>query len=294
MLNNIFELLRPKQWLKNLFVFAPLFFSGELFRPAPAILAIAAAVLFSLMSSAVYILNDIADLERDRQHPQKRDRLLASGQVPVSSGWLLFLFLAGFSLVLSWTMTWKLCLILILYLSVNIAYSFWLKQIAIVDVFCISSGFIFRVLAGGAVSGVYISHWLLLCTLTLSLFIAFGKRREEFVSLKGNPAVQRPSLAGYSLPFLDHAISTVATLTIICYILYVADPRTTAFFRTRAVLLTSVFVLYGIFHYLNLLQTHQQGGNPITMLLSDRALQAACLGWGLTWIIILFFKLSAG
>ncbi|MBW2090584.1 MAG: decaprenyl-phosphate phosphoribosyltransferase [Deltaproteobacteria bacterium] len=294
MLYNILKLLRPKQWTKNLFVLAPLFFSGELLQPILALSTIFAAFLFSLMSSAAYVLNDIADLERDRQHPKKRLRPLVSGEVPISIGWALFAVLVGFSLALTWFLTWKLSVILILYLTVNIAYSYSLKQIAIVDVFCISSGFIFRVIAGGVVSGVYISHWLLLCTLTLSLFLAFGKRREEFVSLQGNPSDQRPSLQGYSLSFLDHAISTVATLTIICYILYVADPETTEFFGTRAVLITSIFVLYGMFHYLNLLQTRQQGGNPVTMLLSDRPLQLACLGWGLTWFIIIVFKKNAG
>ncbi len=289
-LRDIFRLLRPKQWIKNLFVLAVVIFSGTLFQPTIFMRTIAATLLFCLMSSAVYLFNDIADVEQDRQHPIKRHRPLASKRVPISLAWILFIVFAILTLTGSWLFNWKLVLILGCYLVINVTYSLFLKQVPILDAFCISSGFILRVLAGGVASGVFISHWLLLCTITLSLFFAFGKRREEVASLGENSFNQRPSLEGYSLEFLDHAVSIMATLTIISYVLYVADPETSEFFGTRAVLLTAIFVLYGMFHYLSLVQTHQKGGNPSTLLLSDRHLQLSCFGWGLTWAIIIFLK----
>ena len=289
-LKDTFRLLRPKQWVKNLFVLAVVIFSGTLFQPAIFIRTVAATLLFCLISSAVYLINDILDVEKDRLHPTKRHRPLASKQVSISLAWVLFIVLTIIALTGSWLFSWKLALILGCYLAINITYSLSLKQVPILDAFCISSGFVLRVLAGGVASGVFISHWLLLCTMTLSLFFAFGKRREEFANLEGNSFNQRPPLEGYSLEFLDHAVSIMATLTIISYVLYVADPETSEFFGTRAVLLIAVFVLYGMFHYLSLIQTHRKGGNPSTLLLSDRHLQLSCFGWGLTWAVIIFIK----
>jgi 4-hydroxybenzoate polyprenyltransferase len=286
--HDIGKLVRPEQWTKNLFVLSPLFFGKAFAEPILAVRTVATAFIFCVMASAVYIFNDIADVERDRAHPTKCQRPIASGTLSIPVAWILFVALALATLVGAFFLNHELAGILTAYLAVNVTYSLYLKRVAILDAFCISSGFILRVLAGGAVSGVVVSHWLLLCTMTLSLFLAFGKRREEMSALAKNPSHQRPSLKGYSLPFLDHAISTVATLTMICYILYVVDPQTTRFFGTRAVLLTSVFVLYGIFHYLSLLQVQEKGGNPATILLSDRHLQLACLGWVVTWMVIIF------
>ena len=282
--------MRPKHWTKNFFVLAPIIFSGTFFQSGVFLRSAAAALLFCLISSAAYLFNDIMDLERDRLHPEKRLRPLAAGRVSVAAAWVLFILLALVSLTVSILLAWRFSVLLGCYLAINIVYSLRLKQVPILDVFCISAGFILRVLAGGEVGGVFVSHWLLLCTMTLSLFLGFGKRREEVANLGGNSFGQRPALEGYSLQFLDHAISTVATLTIVCYVLYVADPETSEFFGTRAVLLTSVFVLYGMFHYLGLILTHQKGGNPATILLSDRHILLACIGWGLTWAAIILFK----
>ncbi len=280
--HSVLRLLRPKQWTKNFFVMAAVIFSGTLFQPSILFRTLTAALLFCLTSSAVYIINDIVDIEHDRVHPAKRNRSLASKQMSIPLAWLLFFALVIVVFTGSWFLERKLVLIFGGYLGINIAYSLQLKQILILDAFCISSGFILRIFAGGVVSGIFINQWLLLCTMTLSLFFAFGKRREEVAKFGEESFKQRSSLGGYSLTFLDHAISTMATLTIISYMLYVAEPKTAIFFGTHAVVLTAVFVLYGMFHYLSVIQTHQKGGDPTTILLSDLQLQLSCIEWGVT------------
>ena len=287
---DILRMLRPRQWTKNLFVLAPLFFAGYFTRFDLLVFALCGALVFCILSSAVYIFNDISDLEQDRRHPEKRRRPLADGRVSLGIAAALIPILTVLSFVLGRLLGGGFLLTLVMYLVVNVFYSLYLKRVPILDVFCISSGFILRVLAGGAITGVNVSQWLLVCTLTLSLFLAFGKRRQELATWDESTSITRESLNGYTLKFLDHAISITATLTIICYILYVADPVTASFFGSRFVLFTALFVLYGMFRYLNLVQTHDRGGDPTALLFADRSLQATCLGWGLVWLLIIYFK----
>ncbi|MEW6264240.1 MAG: decaprenyl-phosphate phosphoribosyltransferase [Thermodesulfobacteriota bacterium] len=286
----LIRLLRPAQWAKNLFLFAPLFFAGAAADRKLFFHTSLAFILFSLISSSVYIFNDVKDVEYDRSHPRKAKRPIAAGQVPVLPALALSFFLAVFSLIAALRLSGDLVLIMMAYLTLNGAYSLFFKQVPILDVFCVSSGFILRVLAGGAVAGVTVSHWLLVCTLSLSLFLTFGKRRQELVNLGEESARHRPVLRKYSLSFLNHTITIVSTLTIVCYLLYVSDPQTVKFFGTRAPIITVFFVLYGILHYLNLLQTQALGGDPTELLFKDRALQISCLGWGLSWLVIIYLK----
>ena len=285
---DLLVILRPKQWIKSLFVMAPLCFAGEAMNASKAYPALAAALLFCVGASAVYIFNDIVDRESDRFHVEKRQRPIAAGRVKpgvaLALASLLCLVGLGGSLLLSW----RLFLIVAIYIGVNVFYSLKLKHMAILDVLCISAGFLLRVLAGGTVADVYISNWLLVCTLSLSLFLSLGKRRQELALGEEEAASGGRSLDSYSLSFLDQAIPTAATITIITYLLYVADQHTAQFFGTRAVLVTVIFVIYGVFRYFNLVLTHKRGGDPASLLLSDRPLFFCCLGWALTWLVIIY------
>ena len=290
MKRDLVVLLRPKQWTKNIFVLAPLFFSGDMFVWEKTWAALAAVVLFSLVSSAVYIFNDICDLESDRAHPTKKNRPLASGRIGLGQAWLLAGCLALAGLLVGFLMSPRFAGILAIYLAVNIGYSLYFKHVPVLDAFFISSGFLLRVMSGGAVCGVKISHWILLCTLTLSLLLAFGKRREELVNKEGDACLQRPCLDGYSIPFLDQVISKVATLSTMCYLLYVTDSKILGIIGSGSVIVTTLFVLFGMLRYLNLVFTYQQGSDPAALLLSDKPLLLSCLGWGVSWMIILYWK----
>ena len=285
---QVIRLLRPEQWTKNFFVIAPAFFGGVMNQPSQAWRAITAFLLFCAASSAVYVFNDIMDRARDRQHPHKRRRPLASGGVGLGTAWILAVGLFALSLAGSHSLNFAFICILTAYLAQGWAYSLYLKRIPIVDVLSLSAGFLLRVLGGGAAVDIVISPWLLVCTLALSLFLGFGKRRAELDSLAGEGNEQRPVLDGYSLPFLDQCISLVTTTTLISYILYVASPETAALFGTRAVMLTIAWVLYGIFRYLSLVYTHKRGSDPAGLLLRDPPLMAACLGWGLSWVAVIY------
>ena len=286
--SDFLVVLRPKQWTKNLFVLSPLCFAGEAMNAGKAYPTLAAALLFCVCSSAVYIFNDIVDRESDRFHVEKRQRPIAAGRVKPGVALALASPLCLVGLGGSLLLTWRLFLIVAIYIGVNLFYSLKLKHVAILDVLCISAGFLLRVLAGGTVADVYISSWLLVCTLSLSIFLAFGKRRQE-LTLSGDDASSgRRSLDSYSLSFLDQAIPSAATITIITYLLYVADQHTAQFFGTRAILVTIFFVIYGVFRYLNLVLTYKRSGDPASLLFSDRPLFFCCLGWALTWLVIVY------
>lgn len=286
----VFMMLRPKQWIKNLFVLAPLLFSGEASTTPLLLKVLAAALLFALASSASYIFNDFLDRERDRLHPTKRHRPIASGRVglrtaAVTGLAVLLAALVGATLLGPGRFT----AVLALYLVVNVGYSLWLKRVVILDVLCVSSGFLLRVLAGGAVTDIYISEWLLLCTITLSLFVAFAKRRQELLLFEGRPDRPREVLARYSRPLLDQILSVVTTTTLISYLLYVTAPRTTEFFGGRNMLFTVPFVLYGIFRYLYLVYVEDQGGDPTELIFLDRPLMITVLGWIGTCMAVIYF-----
>jgi len=289
MLLDVLLLLRPKQWIKNLLVLTPLFFAKEALSPSLLLNSLAAALLFILASSAIYVFNDIIDLERDRLHPKKRLRPLASGRIGIRSArlialCLLFLALLG-AILLGNT---PVGLFLAAYLVMNIAYSLWLKRIVILDVLCVSFGFLLRILLGGAATRIYISEWLLLCTLTLSLFLVFAKRRHELTLLNNRADDHRQVLSQYSISFLDQVMPVVTTTALICYLFYVTAPRTIDFFDTRNMLFTIPFVLYGIFRYLYLVYFRSYGGDPVELVFSDRPLLLAIIGWIGTCAVVIY------
>ncbi|MBI2015560.1 MAG: decaprenyl-phosphate phosphoribosyltransferase [Candidatus Rokubacteria bacterium] len=270
--------LRPRQWVKNLFVFAGLIFARRLFTPAvwPALAAFA---VFCALSGAVYLFNDVADRERDRLHPTKRGRPIASGRLGAGAAVALAVALAAVSLVAAAWLSRGFLAAAVAYVALLVAYSAWLKHLVIVDVLVVASGFVLRAVAGALAIDVEISGWLLICTILLALFLALGKRRHEYLALEGNAAAHRPILSEYSPALLDQMIAVVTASTVTAYALYTMSPETVAKFHTRWLPATLPFVLYGIFRYLYLLYRRQLGGNPSELFLNDRALLVNTLCW---------------
>jgi 4-hydroxybenzoate polyprenyltransferase len=280
--------MRPKQWVKNLFIFAPLVFAEQLLVFPYILKTCAAFFCFCLLSGCVYILNDIMDLEKDRMHPVKRFRPLASGQVKVSLAQAFAVVLFLMSMSLAFYLDLYFGIISCVYFLMNVAYSFHLKNVVIVDVFIVASGFFLRVLGGAEVIDVHVSSWLLVCTILLALFLAFSKRRHELVILEHEATQHRKILAEYSPYFLDQMISVVTASIVVCYLLYTIAEETVTKFETRALIITVPFVLYGIFRYLYLVHQKEGGGNPTTELLSDRPLMVNMALWIITAGLIIY------
>lgn len=280
--------LRPRQWAKNLFVFAGLIFSQKMLSPA-FWTAGAAFLIFCGLSGAIYLLNDVADAEKDRLHPQKRLRPVASGAVPrglaLVAGVVLIVAMLGLSLWLSP----QFALVAAAYAVLLTAYSAWLKHLVILDVLTVAVGFVLRAVAGAVAIRVDISGWLLICTVLVALFLALGKRRHEYLALHEGAAAHRPILAEYSEGFLDQMIAVVTASTVTAYALYTMSPETVLKFHSRLLPLTLPFVLYGVFRYLYLLYRHQLGGNPSDLFLSDRALLINTLCWMLSLVVIIYW-----
>jgi 4-hydroxybenzoate polyprenyltransferase len=280
--------LRPHQWTKNLVLFAALGFSKHLFEPGPSLRALLAFAVFCGLSGAVYLLNDVADVERDRLHPRKRLRPVASGQLGRRAAALGALGLGVGCLLASAWLGWGFAACAAVYLVLNLAYSFRLKEVVIVDVLALSAGFVVRAVAGGVVIGVDVSHWLLICTLLLAIFLSLSKRRHELVSLSDAAAEHRRSLAEYSPYLLDQMIAVVTASCVMAYAFYTTAPETREKFQTERLVWTIPFVLYGIFRYLYLVHRKEQGGSPTDVLLTDRPLLVNVALWAVAVVLILY------
>lgn len=288
--NNVAGLLRtmrPRQWIKNVIVYAALVFDGKLFVPELFLKTTVVFVAFCLISSSVYIINDLVDMEKDRQHPRKRNRPLASGQlepaIAIGASGLLAILAIGAAF---WLNLWA-GVILIIYLAQNIAYSFWLKNIVILDVMVLALGFLLRVLAGVMVVEVQnFSPWLYVCVTLLALFLGFGKRRQEIVLLEDDAANHRAILSEYNLPLLDQIISMVVTATLVAYTFYSFD-ATTALAHSK-MLLTVPFVFYMLTRYLYLVHVKHLGGAPDELLLEDRPLLINSILWALAVVLLIY------
>ena len=288
MLVHLLKSMRPVQWMKNLLVFAGLIFARNLGDPYKTSLVLQAFCVFCLISSAVYLLNDVIDRERDRQHPFKRTRPLASGAL--SRGiclWTAFAFIAVAS-VWGISLGGNFLLVGAGYLVLNLLYSWFLKQVVIIDVMALSCGYVLRVLAGTLVIEVYTSPWLLLCTFLLSLFLGFGKRRHELVLLEDAAAEHRDVLVQYSPYFLDQMISIVTTSTLLCYILYTLSPETVGKVGSHNLLYSVPFVIYGIFRYLYLIHRRSAGGDPTQHVLTDLSLLISVACWFVCALVVLY------
>lgn len=271
--------VRPYQWVKNVFVLAPLLFGLKLDDPTAVAQALLAFAGFCLTASAIYLINDILDAPRDRAHPTKRRRPIASGALPVAWAWAT---VAGMGVAVAALVRYlgsAAAILLLAYGGLMVGYCIVLKRVPLVDCLVIAIGFVLRVACGAAAVGVQASHWLIACTFLLALFLAFAKRRQELVALATSAAAHRPVLNGYSLPFLDQVNTLLGGATLVCYILYTVAPETVARFRTDALIYGAGFVVYGLLRYLALVQTTTAGDDPSRAVCRDRPLQAAVLGW---------------
>ena len=280
--------LRPAQWTKNLLVFAGLLFGRRLFDLPSVLDAVSAFAVFCALSGAVYLVNDVADRDSDRQHPLKAQRPIASGALPVPVALGAALALATIALAAAYPIGPVFAVVAATYLALQITYSFPLKHIVIIDVLTIAIGFVLRAVGGAVAVQVEIGHWLLVCTILLALFIALAKRRHEIVLLADDAVSHRPILGEYTPYLLDQMIGVVTATTLISYVFYTISPETQAKFGTAWLGLTIPFPLYGIFRYLYLVHQRQGGGSPADMLLTDRPLLACVALWALTVAVIIY------
>jgi len=291
---NHLRALRPHQWIKNGFVFAALVFARRLTDTGAGLRSLLVFAAFCALASAVYLVNDVADLERDRIHPEKRLRPIASGAVSTRWALLAALLLAPAGLAAAYSLNLATGLALTTYAALNLAYTLRLKHAVLLDVFIIALGFLLRVTSGAFAIEVAISPWLLICTFFIALFLAFCKRRHELESLGGDAESHRGILAQYSTPFLDKMVSALASMTVMSYALYTIDPRVIARLGTDALVATVPIVLYGVFRYLYLVHIRQMGGSPTEIVLTDRGMQLVILLWLATAVASIYLNINLG
>jgi 4-hydroxybenzoate polyprenyltransferase len=280
--------LRPKQWVKNGALFAPLLFSKNLLNVSLFLKTLEAFIFFSLLTGSIYIFNDLKDIPEDRLHPVKRKRPLASGMIQPGLAGLFACSIMVLSFIGGWGISLPFLGVLSGYLALQMLYTFFLKHMVILDIFSIAAGFVLRVFAGGLAIGVQLSHWLIICTILLSLFLAMAKRRHELVFLKEGAVGHRQILKEYSPYLLDQMMGVVTATTVMSYALYTISEETIAKFNTPNLIYTFPFVLYGIFRYLYLVHQKVEGGRPEETLLTDRPLLLTVLGWTVTVLIVLY------
>lgn len=282
-LKSYIRLMRPKQWIKNFFVFAALLFSRNIDKMPHIISAAFAFMAFCVVSSAVYVFNDLLDIEKDRNHPKKKNRPLASGELKKGEAAALLMLLLPAAVVMSFGINTGFGLVIVLYLLNNLLYTLYVKHMVILDVMSIAMGFILRVAGGAVAIGVEISPWLLLCTLLLALFLGFSKRRNELVVLQKDAQNHRATLEHYSLDFIDNMLSIVTASTVISYSLY-------TFFANedKLSMITILYVLYGIFRYQYIIYNKNMGESPEEVVLTDKPLLINIILWVITSIIILY------
>ena len=290
-MKNLIKLLRPQQWLKNGFIFLPLFFSGQMGDVQNWINCVVAFFSFCFAASAVYCFNDIYDAEDDRLHAGKRNRPIASGAISKKQGYLIMglMMLLSFILLFLIDNSSNAMIVIGIYFIMNMFYCIKLKHIYIVDVFIIAFGFVLRVLAGGVATGIQLSHWIILMTFLLALFLAFAKRRDDVVVFQDTGVKIRKSIKGYSLRFLDQVLSIVGTITVVCYIMYTVSGDVTKRFESQYVYLTSIFVLAGIIRYMQISIVAEKSGDPTKVLVRDLFIQGCIIGWLIAFSFIIYF-----
>jgi 4-hydroxybenzoate polyprenyltransferase len=285
-LRALLQLLRPQQWVKNVFVLAPLFFTPGMLNAHTAGRILIGGLCFCALASAVYVLNDLMDRDSDRLHPEKCRRPLASGSVSVGAAVCTMALLAAGAL---WTAAWLssgFAAIAALYLAVNIGYSTYLKRVSILDVMLVALGYVLRLYAGAALIDVTASVWIVTCTGLVSLFIALAKRRDDLVRAVGT--THRPALGGYTKPFLDAAIAITLSGVLVSYLIYTADAGVMQRFGTDRLYVTTPFVIMGVLRYLQIALVEERSGSPTTILLTDRFLILCVLAWAASFAALIY------
>lgn len=288
-IGSYLKLIRPKQWIKNFFVIAPAIFARELFHPDALTLTLRAFFGFCFTASAVYVINDLVDVEADRAHPEKKHRPIAAGRISTGEALGIVGVLVGLATIIMLGMNPRYGIIVALYFFMNLAYSFKLKEIVLLDVFIIAAGFMLRVLAGAVAIDVTVSSWIVLCTLFISLFLGFAKRRSELAShIEAGSTSERKVLTLYRVDFVDQMLTIAAAGAVISYALYTVAPRTVEYFGTDNLIYTTVFVVYGIFRYLYLIHYSYSTENPTNAVTSDKAILVVVFLWILACVYFIY------
>jgi 4-hydroxybenzoate polyprenyltransferase len=285
------RLVRPNQWIKNLFLFAALVFAKELFEVDKLLITLRAFAAFCLTASSVYIINDILDVEADRAHPKKRFRPIAARTITVPRALILLSGILALDLILVFPLLLQFKVILACYFVMNLAYSIKLKEIMLLDVFIIAAGFMLRVLGGAYAIDVTVSSWLVLCTMFISLFLGFAKRRGELVTMQSAGALsERKVLQQYRQDVLDQMVTITGAGTVISYALYTVAPRTIEIFHTDKLIYTTVFVIYGVFRYIHLAHTTDSTENPTAVITTDIPIIIVAGLWILCCVALIYFR----
>ena len=289
-LRYLFFSLRPKHWIKNLFIFLPLIFGKKLFSFPENVETAFAFFIFSLAASCAYLINDVWDYKKDKIHYAKRLRPIASGKITLKTAMIFALIIFFLSVSFAFMLNTSFGLIILIYLAFNGLYSKFLKEIMIIDVFCIGFFFLLRVIAGGVVASVELSSWVILITFLLALFLGFNKRRQELIFLGRKAVTHRFVLTKYSSYFIDQMVGVLTSSIVVVYMLYTMDAKTISFFGTRNLIWSIPFVYYGIFRYLYLIHKIRRDGEPTRILLSDKPMQLNLLLWIIVCVGIIYFK----
>ena len=293
MTQPLYKLIRPKHWVKNVFVLLPLFFSGSILDWPLLLSGVLTMLAYCFIASSVYCFNDIIDVDADRRHPVKCKRPIASGAISVKQGYLLMalMFLLSMAMVdLLPGKRWQVGGVLLFYYVMNLCYCAKLKQYAIIDVCIVAFGFVLRIVAGGEACDVALSKWIVLMTFLLTLFLSFAKRRDDVLRMNKTGEAPRKNTIRYNLTFINQAITISASVTLVCYIMYTVSPDVTEHFQNEYLYLTSVFVILGLLRYIQIAVVDEKSGDPTKVVLYDRFTQLIILGWGLTFMFMIYFN----
>lgn len=280
--------MRPHQWVKNLFIFAPLLFGRKLFEAEAVANSLLAFAIFCLLASGLYIFNDVVDAEEDRAHPKKRLRPVSSGALSIPAALLAAAVLVGLAFATAFAVNFNLFLIAALYFALTIGYCLFLKKMLLLDGMTIAAGFVLRIIGGAVVVGVMPTHWLIVCAFLLALFLAFTKRRQELLALPETAGDHREVLNEYTVAYLDQVNNILIGAAIVCYALYTVAPETVERFGTANLIYGTVFVIYGLLRYMALIKSPENGGNPSKMLVRDKPLLLAVAGWAVYNAVVIY------
>jgi len=287
---NFLKLVRPHHYVKNLFVFLPLLFAGKITEAAMLIDAGLAFLSFCLISSSVYIFNDIMDREEDRVHPENRTRPIASGAIRVSRAWLLDLLFTAGALIIAYVSSMDLFLVILGYKLLNILYSLFLKRIPIFDVMILALGFVLRLYAGSVSTGVPLTEWIIIMTFLLSMLLGLGKRRNDVLFMEKEGVVLRSSVRHYNSDYLNYGMIILSSVIIVAYIMYTLDPETVARFGNNDLFVTAFWVVAGILRYLQLLFVEKRTENPVLLFIRDHPLKIIVLAWILNFLFFIYIS----
>lgn len=290
-LQEYIRLIRPHQWLKNLFVFLPLFFSGNMTIWSMLLATIYAAMSFAFISSSIYCLNDIIDVEIDKQHPEKRNRPIAKGSVSLQEAYTLMILmcLLAYGVLFLLGLNGKSILVISIYFVLNILYCVNLKQIPLVDIFIVSSGFVLRIILGGLVCNIELSQWIILMTFLLSLFLAISKRLDDIRIYNEKKILIRKNISHYNVEYIQLTLSIIASVTIVCYIMYTVDVDVVSRIDNHYLYLSSLLVILGVLRFLQIAIVEKQCCSPTKILMKDKFIQICIVTWGVFFLVLLYW-----